>query len=197
MLFLLAPYCFYFISNVILHSSLFLLHFAIVLACFIYIVTFIFSLSLPVSIPYFYYLFSLSNSFFYLLVILYSFFLSYSLFTFTNFCSFALDIADIVGGYFCWQGLGFLGSFALFCQHLYNSIQDVVGVVTLYQPVRGENPPMNELCIVKAQVQQESPHKPNNGHPQSIQIRRSKRLHPWVPQNSHHRRPPHKDRQWK
>ena len=45
----------------------------------------------------------------------------------------------------------FLGCLVLFWQHLYNSIQDVVGGVTLSQPARGKNPPKNDLTTTKTQ----------------------------------------------
>ena len=76
---------------------------------------------------------------------------------------------------------------------LYNSIQDVVNGVTLSQPARGKNPTKNIPTKTKIQLQPESPHKQHKGHPKSIQLRRTKRLHHWVPLVSYHRRPPHKE----
>ena len=65
------------------------------------------------------------------------------------------------------------------------------------QPASGENPPKNDPRTAKTQSQQENPHKQHEGHPQSIQLRGSRRLYHWVPQVSYHRRPPHEDREWK
>ena len=75
-------------------------------------------------------------------------------------------------------------------------IQNMVGVVTSRQPAERGNPPTYEPPIIKAQAQQETPHKLNKGQPYSIQIR-SKRLDHWVPQKCYHRSPPHEDRQTK
>ena len=53
----------------------------------------------------------------------------------------------------------------MFCQHIYNIIHDVVGVVTLSHPDSRDIPPTNEPSIMKAQLQQESLHKMSKGHP--------------------------------
>ena len=56
-----------------------------------------------------------------------------------------------IGGYFC--GCGFPGLF--FCwQHLYNSIQDVVGGVTLSPPAGGKGAPKNTPTTTKTQSNQ-------------------------------------------
>ena len=143
---------FFKISNFILYSSIFLLHFASFLFFFIlyfkfYILTFFtlfLILILIISPPS-----ALSKSFFFpLLIFFFPFLYLYSHSTFIifvhyylcyiNLCSFLVDIAVVVEGYFCWCEFCFLVYSVLFCQHLHNRIQDMVGTVTLSQPAGGE-----------------------------------------------------------
>ena len=56
---------------------------------------------------------------------------------------------------------------------------------------------MNRPMTIRTQIQQESPHNPHKEHSCSIQLRTLRRLHHWLPQDSYHVRPPHKDRKSK
>ena len=111
------------------------------------------------------------------LLILFPFpYYSISLFAFISPCSFGVDIVVVGRGVAC-SGV-VLCCFALLCQHLYTSIQHMVGVEPLSQPHKGDLPSMNVLVIVRIQrEQQESLHNPHIVHSQSIQIRRSRSLH--------------------
>ena len=70
-----------------------------------------------------------------------------------------------------------LGFVVFFWQHLHNSIQDVVGRVTLSQSAGGKDPPKNDPTKIKAQLHPGSQHKEHKGYPKSIKFRRSRRLH--------------------
>lgn len=70
----------------------------------------------------------------------------------------------VVAGTFAGVGFFLLGGFVLFWQLLYNSIQDVVEVVTFSQPEGGENSAMNEPTTMKTNSK-ENPHKQHKGHP--------------------------------
>ena len=76
-----------------------------------------------------------------------------------------------------WVWVCFLGFVILFWQHLHNSIQDVVGGVTLSQPAGGKDPPKKDPTTIKLQTHPESQHKWHKGHPKSMRFRRSRRLH--------------------
>ena len=70
-----------------------------------------------------------------------------------------------------------MGFVILFWQHLKNSIQDVVGGVTLSQPARGKNPPKNDPTTIKPQLHPGSQLKQHKGNPKSFRLRGSSRLH--------------------
>ena len=46
----------------------------------------------------------------------------------------------------------FLGFVVLFWKHLHNSIQDMIGRVTLSQPDGGKDPPRNDPTTIKTQL---------------------------------------------
>ena len=54
--------------------------------------------------------------------------------------------------------------FALFCEHLYNSINLLMGIELLSQPVDGELSPTNGPIIIRTHKQQESQHNPHRAH---------------------------------
>ena len=63
-----------------------------------------------------------------------------------------------------------------FWEHLQNSIQDLMGGVTLRQSAEGKGPPKNDSTTIKTQLHPESQHKHPEGHPKSNKFRRSRRL---------------------
>ena len=64
-----------------------------------------------------------------------------------------------------------------FWEHLQNSIQDLMGGVTLRQSAEGKDPPKNDSTTIKTQLHLESQHKWQKEHPKNIKLRRSRRLH--------------------
>ena len=97
-------------------------------------------------------------------------------------------ILRLQGEVFLWMWVCSLGFVLLFWQHLHNSIQDMVGRVTLSQPAAGKNTPKNDPTTIKTQIQPESQHK---WHPKSSKFR-SRRLHHWISQVSSHTSSHHK-----
>ena len=68
-----------------------------------------------------------------------------------------------------------LGFVVFFWQHLHNSIQDVVGRVTLSQSAGGKDPPKNDPTTIKTQLHPENQHKWHKGYPKSIKYSRSRK----------------------
>lgn len=73
----------------------------------------------------------------------------------------------------------------LLCQYLYNSLHTVAGVETHCQSTQELSPPIIRTTAIKPQLYQGGPHNPHNGHSYSTQLRGSKRLHHWIPQDTH------------
>ena len=64
----------------------------------------------------------------------------------------------------------FLGFVILFWQHLHDSIQDMVGGVTL-NPVGGKDSTKNNPTTIKTQLYPQNQHKWHKGHPKRIKFR--------------------------
>ena len=68
-------------------------------------------------------------------------------------------------------GVCFFGSVVFFRQCLHNNTQNVVGKVTLCQPVTKKDPQKNDPKTIKTQLHPENYDTRHKGHPKNIKFR--------------------------